>query len=224
MQYCILSLASFYSILSTDTVFLIRSQCQHCASAAGFFRVTPHEMSWHRGDVFYVGDNSDVEATALDVSFQLDLGDVSDKSSMTELTELDLWYSLPCGQQASYPQGSIQELSNSDLLLDYSDDPDDNTDKDLREIPLNYRQLKKIKTQRVQIEQHWHKWGTWQIFRIYKYAQCWLLLRYCCTKTTETGALSKWKNAEIALHQATPDNIHQFLNYCLKLKHGKEGQ
>ncbi|KAL1873654.1 hypothetical protein Plec18167_006171 [Paecilomyces lecythidis] len=155
-------------------------------------------------DVFYAGDHSDVEATASDVSFQLESGDASDGSSTTELTEPDHRHSLPRGRRASRPPSSVKEPSNSDLLPDFSDDPDDDTDEDLREVPLDYGRSQKTKTRRVRIEQRWHK--------------------YCRTKTAEPGALPKWKKAEIALHQATPDDIYRFLNYCLKLKRGRKGR
>ena len=48
--------------------------------------------------------------------------------------------------------------------------------------------------------------------------------RYCQVKAAEHDALPKWSNAEKALRQSTPNDVHQFLNYCMKLRRGEGGR
>jgi hypothetical protein len=40
-------------------------------------------------------------------------------------------------------------------------------------------------------------------------------------KAVEDGALPKWSDPEVALWQVTTNDAHRFLNYCMKLKRGK---
>ncbi|KDE85196.1 hypothetical protein AO1008_00558 [Aspergillus oryzae 100-8] len=48
--------------------------------------------------------------------------------------------------------------------------------------------------------------------------------RYCRTKAIEPSADPKWEDPEEALRQASPNDIHRFLNWCLKLKYGLDGR
>ena len=48
--------------------------------------------------------------------------------------------------------------------------------------------------------------------------------RYCQTKAAEPSADPKWRDAEKALHMASPKDLHRFLNWVFKLKQGKEGR
>lgn len=48
-------------------------------------------------------------------------------------------------------------------------------------------------------------------------------LRYCQTKAIKPSADPKWEDAEDALHEASPNNMHQFLNWCLKLIYNPDG-
>ena len=43
-------------------------------------------------------------------------------------------------------------------------------------------------------------------------------------KTSERKEPSKWIDAHQALREVTPNDIHRFLNYCLKLKYGQGGR
>ena len=43
-------------------------------------------------------------------------------------------------------------------------------------------------------------------------------------KTLECKEPSKWIDAHQALREVTPNDIHRFLNYCLKLKYGQGGR
>lgn len=51
-----------------------------------------------------------------------------------------------------------------------------------------------------------------------------IYLRYCRVKALEPDALPKWKNPLVALSHVTPNDIHRFLNYGLKLKYGQDGR
>ena len=43
-------------------------------------------------------------------------------------------------------------------------------------------------------------------------------------KAAEHHTLPKWSNAEEALRQSTPNDVHRFLNYCMKLRRGEGGR
>jgi hypothetical protein len=43
-------------------------------------------------------------------------------------------------------------------------------------------------------------------------------------KAVEDGALPKWSDPELALRHVTTNDVHRFLNYCMKLKRGKDGR
>ncbi|KAJ6103822.1 hypothetical protein N7486_004044 [Penicillium sp. IBT 16267x] len=70
---------------------------------------------------------------------------------------------------------SVRSPVRSGDLPDFSDDPNDDTDEDIVNVPLDYRRSEKTKIRG-------------------------------------------------ALRQVTPNNVHRFLNYCLKLKYGQDGR
>ncbi|EED16662.1 hypothetical protein TSTA_017370 [Talaromyces stipitatus ATCC 10500] len=57
-------------------------------------------------------------------------------------------------------------------LPEYSDDPDDNTDEDIANVPLDFGRSKHSKKRTARIEERWHK--------------------YCGVKAAEDGAHLKW--------------------------------
>lgn len=48
--------------------------------------------------------------------------------------------------------------------------------------------------------------------------------RYCRVKAAQPGALLKWYDPEEALREVTPNDVHRFFNYCMKLKYGEGGR
>ena len=46
---------------------------------------------------------------------------------------------------------------------------------------------------------------------------------YCRTKSMEPSAELKWRDPENSLRQATPNDMHRFLNWCLKLEYNPDG-
>ncbi|CAG8901459.1 unnamed protein product [Penicillium egyptiacum] len=99
---------------------------------------------------------------------------------------------------------SKPSVRGSGILPDFSDDPDDDTDEDIANIPLDYGRAEGTKVRGVRIEQRWHK--------------------YCRVKAQSPDALLKWKDPTEAVRQVTPNDVHRFLNYCLKLKYGQDGR
>ncbi|KAJ5415003.1 hypothetical protein N7509_000101 [Penicillium cosmopolitanum] len=85
-----------------------------------------------------------------------------------------------------------------------NDDPDDDTDEDIANVPLDYGRSDQTLVRRARIEQRWHK--------------------YCGVKAGGSDALPKWSDAEEALRQVTSNDVHRFLNYCMKLKYGVGGR
>ncbi|CAI7636376.1 unnamed protein product [Penicillium pancosmium] len=102
------------------------------------------------------------------------------------------------------PRPSVRVRVGPDMLPDFSDDPDDDTDEDIANVPLDYGRSDRTVVRRVRIEQRWHK--------------------YCGVKAGSSGANSKWSDAEEALRQVTSNDVHRFLNYCMKLKYGVDGR
>jgi hypothetical protein len=48
--------------------------------------------------------------------------------------------------------------------------------------------------------------------------------RYCRAKAIEPSADPKWEDAEEALREASPNGMHRFLNWCLKLQYNPSGR
>lgn len=55
------------------------------------------------------------------------------------------------------PKASVRDRVCPDTLLDFSDDPDDDTDKDIANVPLDYGRSDRTLVRRARIEQRWHK-------------------------------------------------------------------
>ncbi|KAJ5901458.1 hypothetical protein N7495_001986 [Penicillium taxi] len=85
---------------------------------------------------------------------------------------------------------------------DYSDDPDDDTDEDIQDVPLDYGRSEKTKARGDRIERRWQK--------------------YCRVKASEVDALQKWNDPIEAIRLLEPNDAHRFLNYCLKLTTGQD--
>ena len=48
--------------------------------------------------------------------------------------------------------------------------------------------------------------------------------RYCRVKAAQASALLKWDDPVEALREVTPNDVHRFFNYCIKLKYGEGGR
>ena len=57
----------------------------------------------------------------------------------------------------SLPQRSVHQSTSSNALPEFSDDPDDETDEDIADVPLDYGHSKETKLRRQRIEHRWHK-------------------------------------------------------------------
>lgn len=55
------------------------------------------------------------------------------------------------------PKASARDRVWPDTLLDFSDDPDDDTDEDIANVPLDYGRSDRTLVRRARIEQRWHK-------------------------------------------------------------------
>ncbi|KAH1396271.1 hypothetical protein KXV70_001089 [Aspergillus fumigatus] len=106
--------------------------------------------------------------------------------------------SLPRAQNKARPSQAQVDLP------DFSDDPDDDTDEDLADVPLDYGRGLKTKQRGDRIEKRWHK--------------------YCRVKAAEPNSLQKWNDPSDALRQITPNDVHRFFNYCGKLQYGIDGR
>lgn len=57
----------------------------------------------------------------------------------------------------SCSQGKTRNPRGPEYLPDFSDDPNDDTDEDLADVPLDYGRSVKTKRRGTRIEQRWHK-------------------------------------------------------------------
>ena len=55
------------------------------------------------------------------------------------------------------PKASARDRVCPDTLPDFSDDPDDDTDEDIANVPLDYGRSDRTLVRRARIEQRWHK-------------------------------------------------------------------
>ncbi|OQE10077.1 hypothetical protein PENFLA_c095G09143 [Penicillium flavigenum] len=106
-----------------------------------------------------------------------------------------------CSGPSTCLKRPVRRPADTGVLPDFSDDPDDDTDEDLADIPLYYGRSDQTKDRGRRIEKRWHK--------------------YCGVKAVQPGALLKWDNLEEALREVTPNDMHRFFNYCMKLKYGR---
>lgn len=55
------------------------------------------------------------------------------------------------------PKRPVRRPADAGVLPDFSDDPDDDTDEDLVDVPLDYGHSEKTKVRGRRIEKRWHK-------------------------------------------------------------------
>lgn len=82
--------------------------------------------------------------------------------------------------------------------------PDDDTDEDLAQVPEDYGRSNKRKKLELRLKERW----AW----------------FCQMKAMEPSADLKWEDAEDALREASPNEMHRFLNWCLKLEYSPDGR
>ncbi|KAI1829031.1 hypothetical protein DTO027I6_10258 [Penicillium roqueforti] len=82
--------------------------------------------------------------------------------------------------------------------------PDDDTDEDLAQVPEDYGRSNKTKKLKLRLKERW----AW----------------YCEMKAMEPSTIHKWGVAEDALREASPNDMHRFLNWCLKLEYSPDGR
>ncbi|OXN26563.1 hypothetical protein CDV57_08400 [Aspergillus fumigatus] len=80
------------------------------------------------------------------------------------------------------------------------EDPADDTDKDLSKVPEDYSRSNNTQKLSLQLKDCWAQ-----------------------TKAIKPSADLKWEDAEDALRQASPNDMHRFLNWCLKLEYNPDG-
>ncbi|KAJ6036024.1 hypothetical protein N7540_000303 [Penicillium herquei] len=82
--------------------------------------------------------------------------------------------------------------------------PDDDTDEDLANVPEDYGRSNQTKKLKLRLKERW----AW----------------YCEMKATAPSSDPKWEDAEDALREASPNDMHRFLNWCLKLEYSPDGR
>lgn len=108
-----------------------------------------------------LGDESDTSG----LSFRPDDSDSNESDadqvpgSTTQTSPEPSWSSEHCDRASRSFKPSVCGPVRSGILLDFSDDPDDDTDEDIANIPLDYGRSEKTKVRGVRIEQRWHKWA-----------------------------------------------------------------
>ncbi|KAI2697980.1 hypothetical protein CBS147354_9889 [Penicillium roqueforti] len=168
-------------------------------------------LSFPRRSMSDVADlSSATDSDTSGVSFQPDIDATDDSdsrqaSNSTELTTPEPTY-LPdnCSRPSTRPKRPMRRPADAGILPDFSDNPDDNTDEDIANVPLNYRRSEQTKVRGRQIEKRWDK--------------------YCRVKAAQAGALLKWDDPVEALREVTPNNVYRFFNYCMKLKYSEGGR
>lgn len=162
------------------------------------------------------------------VSFRPDFDATDDSDSRDASTSTGLTNPepscLPDGR--SGPSTSlkrpVRRPADAGILPDFSDDPDDDTDEDLADIPLDYGRSDQTKVRGRRIEKRWHKWVMIQTNAIELFTDA--RRRYCGVKAAQPGAPLKWDDPQEALREVTPNDVHRFFNYCMKLKYGEGGR
>ncbi|PGH15999.1 hypothetical protein AJ80_05342 [Polytolypa hystricis UAMH7299] len=85
------------------------------------------------------------------------------------------------------------------------EDPADDTDEDLAKVPADFGGSKNTALLRERVEDRWK--------------------RYCAAKASNSGTDAKWDDPEVALCQASANDVHRFFNWTLgKLERGKNGR
>lgn len=104
----------------------------------------------------------EIDSDTSDISFQCDSDDFdfSDTTSASSV-ELNSPAPLPLHNNDDVSSSRSQHSANRSRILDglpeFSDDPDDETDEDIANVPLDYGQSDQTKTRRQRIEHRWHK-------------------------------------------------------------------
>ncbi|KAF7184219.1 hypothetical protein CNMCM7691_004844 [Aspergillus felis] len=97
---------------------------------------------------------------------------------------------------------NITDVSAAELIHRGRYDPADDTDEDLSKVPEDYGKSDKTGKNNLRLKNRW----AW----------------YCRIKAIEPSADPKWEDTEDALRQASPNDMHRFLNWCLKLEYNKD--
>jgi hypothetical protein len=166
--------------------------------------------------------SSGMESDSSEASFR-PYSDTSDESyPETDATSTELTSPEPPRLPSSRPRS--EQRPGLEALADYSDGPDDNTDEDIHDVPLDYGRSENTKIRGKRIEQRWHKWASnWtKNLCVGRFTKTWP--RYCGVKASERDPLPKWSDPEEAIRLVTPNDVHRFLNYCMKLKSGQDGR
>ncbi|THC87454.1 hypothetical protein EYZ11_013100 [Aspergillus tanneri] len=114
---------------------------------------------------------------------------------------------LEAGCRESPAPESTKDISVSAVQLLHRaryEDPADDTDEDLSKVPEDYGKSKETKKLKIRLTERW--------------------ARYCRTKAIEPSAELKWGDPVEALQQACPNDMHKFLNWCLKLQYNENGR
>ena len=87
-----------------------------------------------------------------------DNSDYGEASNLTELITPEPTY-LPDDYSGSLTRlkRPVPPLADAGVLPDFSDDPNNDTDEDLIDIPLDYGHSDQTKVRRRRIEKRWHK-------------------------------------------------------------------
>lgn len=97
------------------------------------------------------------------VSFRPDCSDNDESdgdqapASTAQTSPRPSWSSEQCEGVSGSSKPNVRGPVRSGVLPDFSDDPDDDTDEDIANIPLDYGRSEKTKVRGVRIEQRWHK-------------------------------------------------------------------
>ncbi|KAJ5092144.1 hypothetical protein NUU61_007014 [Penicillium alfredii] len=117
-----------------------------------------------RGNISDIADlSSATDSDTSGVSFRPDFdttddSDSRDASTLTGLTNPEPSY-LPDNYNGplTYLKRPMRCLADVGVLPDFSDNPNNDIDKDLTDIPLDYRRLDQTKVQGRRIEKRWYK-------------------------------------------------------------------
>lgn len=107
--------------------------------------------------------SSATDSDSSGVSFQPDIdatddSDVGEASNSTELTTPEPTC-LPDNRSrpSTRPKRPVCRPADTGVLPDFSDDPDDDTDEDIANVPLDYGRSEKTKVRGRRIEKRWDK-------------------------------------------------------------------
>ncbi|KAJ5443135.1 hypothetical protein N7445_004248 [Penicillium cf. griseofulvum] len=173
-----------------------------------FLQRVPHSRSRSMNDVVDLSSATDSDTSGVSFQPDIDATDDSDSGEASNSTELTTPESTCLPDNRSRPSTRLKRpvprLADAGVLPDFSDDPDDDTDEDIANVPLDYGRLEQTKVRGRRIEKRWDK--------------------YCRVKATQAGALLKWDDLVEVLREVTPNDVHRFFNYCMKLKYGEGGR